>query len=47
MRLMSEEERVQTLEELTQKKQEISDILFSLPISMRTDALKKQKTDLE
>lgn len=46
-RLMSEEERVATLEELKVKKSEIASMLFSLPLSLRTDALKHKKTELE
>lgn len=46
-RLMGEEERIATLEELKVKKKEISQVLFSLPLSMRTDALKNKKNELE
>jgi hypothetical protein len=47
MRMMTEEERVSTLEELQKNKGEVWEILRSMPISMRTDALKKKKTELE
>lgn len=46
-RMMTEEERVSTLEELQRQKVEVSDILFSLPISMKTEALKNKKRELE
>ena len=46
-RLMTEEERIQTLEELQRQKREVSDILFHLPLSMKTDALKNKKRELE
>ena len=46
-RLMTEEERVQTLEELQRQKVEISDLLFSLPLSLKTEALKQRKRELE
>jgi len=36
---MTEEERISTLEELKKTKSELSGILFSLPISMKTQAL--------
>ena len=46
-RLMGEEERIATLEELKVKKEEIQKMLFSLPLSLRTDALKNKKNELE
>lgn len=46
-RLMTEEERINTLEELHRQKVAISDMLFSLPLSMKTDALKTKKRELE
>lgn len=46
-RLMTEDERVKTLEELKVRKQEIASVLFSLPLSMRTEALKNKKTEME
>lgn len=44
---MNEEERVSTLEELKKSKNEILDILKNMPLSMRTDALKNKKRELE
>lgn len=41
---MSEEERVSTLEELRKNKREISDMLFAMPLSMKTAALQVKKT---
>ena len=46
-RLIPEEERVQTLEELHATKRELNNLLGQLPISMRSDALQKKKRDLE
>jgi Calmodulin-binding len=46
-RLMTEDERIQTLEELHRQKLSISDMLFSLPLSLKTDALKNRKRELE
>lgn len=46
-RLMSEEERIRTLEELTNEKREIAAIIFSMPLSMKTEALKSKKRELE
>lgn len=46
-RLMTEEERISTLEELQRQKREISDMLFAIPLSMKTDALKQRKRELE
>lgn len=46
-RLMTDDERIRTLEELQVRKEEISKALFSLPLSMRTEALKNLKRDLE
>ena len=46
-RLMTEEERIKTLEELEAKQKEIATMLFSLPLSMKTDALKNKKRELE
>ena len=46
-RLMTEEERVITLEELHRQKLEISDLLFSLPLSLKTESLKMRKRELE
>ena len=44
---MSEEERVKTLESLRNNKYEINEILRNMPLSMRTDALKNKKRELE
>jgi hypothetical protein len=46
-RLMTEEERIITLEELHRQKLEISDLLFSLPLSLKTESLKMRKRELE
>ena len=46
-RLMTEEERVITLEELHRQKLAVSDILFSLPLSLKTESLKMRKRELE
>jgi hypothetical protein len=46
-RMMTETERISTLEELQRQKVEVSEILFSLPISMKTEALKNKKRELE
>ena len=46
-RLMPEEERVATLETLNKSRKDITKILCQMPISMRTQSLVKQKTDLE
>jgi hypothetical protein len=46
-RMMSEDERVRTLEELNQEKRQISDLIFSMPLSMKTEALKNKKRELE
>jgi len=46
-RLMTEAERVITLEELHRQKVEISDLLFSLPLSLKTESLKMRKRELE
>lgn len=44
---MNEDERVLTLENLKKNKDDLSKILMKLPISMRTEAMKKQKIELE
>ena len=46
-KLMSEEERIQTLEDLNKNRREIQEILSQLPLSMKTDALQRRKVDLE
>lgn len=45
--LMDEEERIQTLEELQKQKNDVYQMLRSLPLSMRTDTLQNKKRDLE
>ena len=35
------------MDELARQKREVSDMLFSLPLSLKTDALKSRKRDLE
>ena len=47
MKLLSEQERVSTLEHLKLTKEEIETILDKLPISMKTMALQNKKTELE
>jgi hypothetical protein len=44
---MPEEERVKTLEILIKQKLEIEQMIEKMPISMRTDALKHKKRELE
>jgi hypothetical protein len=46
-RLMTENERIKTLEELQHQKTDVSDLLFSLPLSLKTEALKAKKRELE
>ena len=46
-RLMTEDERIETLEQLQQKKTELQSMIEKMPISMRTDALKIKKRELE
>lgn len=46
-RLMSDDERIKTLEELVSEKKQISELIFSMPLSMKTEALKNKKRDLE
>ncbi len=46
-RLMTEPERIATLDELQRQKLEVSDLLFSIPLSLKTEALKLKKRDLE
>jgi len=40
-KILPEEERIQTLENLERNKKEITRILMQMPISMRTDSLRK------
>ena len=44
---MDEAERVQTLEQLESTKRELQSMLHSLPISMRSEALRLKKRELE
>jgi hypothetical protein len=44
---MKDEERIKTLEELVKNKKEVNEILINLPLSMRTDALRNKKRELE
>jgi hypothetical protein len=46
-RLMTDQERTSTLDELHRQKKEVSDVLFSIPLSLKTDALKNKKRELE
>jgi len=46
-RQMSEDERIRTLEELNMEKRQISDLIFAMPLSMKTEALKNKKHELE
>lgn len=46
-RLMKEEERVKTLEELVKNRKDINEMLINMPLSMRTDALRNKKRELE
>lgn len=46
-RLMGEDERIRTLEELVSEKRQISELIFSMPLSMKTEALKNKKKELE
>ena len=47
MKKMDEAERVKTLEELQSTKRELNSMLQGMPISMRSEALKQQKRELE
>ena len=46
-RILDDSERITTLEKLQKNKGEVLRILTQLPISMRTESLKKQKIQLE
>ena len=46
-RLIAEDERLATLADLQANKVRVNDILIKMPISMRTESLRKQKTELE
>ena len=46
-RLLSEEERLETLRNLQENKKEVEKVLGKLPISMKTLALQQKKAELE
>jgi len=46
-KLMPEEERVATLDELVRQKKEIQETIEKMPLSMRSDALKAKKREME
>jgi len=46
-RVLPEEERIATLESLYANKKDVSKILNQMPISMRTENLRRQKIELE
>lgn len=46
-RMLSEEERLENLENLTKTKKEIESALFSLPITLRTLSIQNKKAELE
>lgn len=46
-RLIPEDERVKTLEELVDTKKELSQLLGQMPISMRSEGLQKRKREIE
>ena len=46
-RLMPEEERLRTLEELQESKKEVTNMLEKLPVGARTMTLEKRKKELE
>lgn len=46
-RLMTESERISTLEELQKQKTVLNETLDSIPLSLKTDALKNKKRELE
>lgn len=46
-RILPEAERIATLEELERNKKTVTGMLMQLPISMRTENLKRQKRELE
>jgi len=45
-KVLPEDQRISTLESLYANKKEISKMLNQMPISMRTESLRKQKTEL-
>ena len=46
-KVLPEEERISTLETLHANKKEVNKILNQMPISMRTESLRRQKVELE
>ena len=46
-RLLPDEERISSLEALNKNKKEVTRILMQMPISMRTESLRKQQGELE
>jgi hypothetical protein len=46
-RVLPESERISTLESLSANKKEVTKILNQMPISMRTESLRRQKIELE
>ena len=46
-KILAEQDRIATLEKLIKNKNDVTNILNQLPISMRTENLKKQKIELE
>lgn len=46
-RLLSEEERISTLESLNLKKKKLEEELFKMPITMKTMSLQNRKAELE
>ena len=46
-KLMDEEERVKTLDALLENKKEVQETLEKLPLSMKTEALRQRKRELE
>ena len=46
-KVLSDQERIRTLDELERNKKAVTTLLMQLPISMRTENLKQQKRELE
>lgn len=44
---MPEEDRIATLEKLTKEREEILELIDKMPLSMRTEALRQRKRELE
>lgn len=45
--LVGEQERIETLESLNAKRKEVLEVLMKLPLSLRTEGLKRQKIELD